>query len=204
MQSHSTESRAWRDRINKLYSATGTDFFINSDSVLVELTCEGRNGSKSFCTTDMRAFKGITLQSFTSVAGLARFEYVDSLLLSTATAASRLCDNQTGECGFTWHNPEYDESQRTWITKDDGLRGAGEQMNALSAFLGALSVVLQDEIAAPLTSNSSSTGTGTPTTSGTGASTSATAAPTPGGATITGASVGSVLGGLLLVAAFFV
>jgi hypothetical protein len=109
LQSHSAQS-VWRKRINKLYSATANEFFLDSDSVLV-LPARVHNGSKSSCTTDMRAFKGITLRTLTSIAKLAPFKYADPLLLSTATAASRLCDNQTGECGFTWHSSEYDESR---------------------------------------------------------------------------------------------
>lgn len=204
MQSQSSQGDVWRDRISKVYGAIGHDFFDNSSLVLFETACEGRRGNKSTCTKDMRAFKGITLRALTSLTKLASFETVSPLLLSTATGAARLCDNQTGACSFTWDNSELDESQKNGIVKDDGLRGVGEQMNALSAFLASLSVVLQDQVAAPLTANGSSNGTSTPTTSGTGTSTSATATPTPGGATITGASAGSVLGGLLLVAAFFV
>ncbi|OIW34208.1 glycoside hydrolase, partial [Coniochaeta ligniaria NRRL 30616] len=112
---------AWRDRLSTLVN--GTDVFTGDDCVPVESACE----AEGTCTTDMRAFKGILLRGLAVSAAQAPFTAgrLGCVLEGAATAVAASCDDAGDEgarCGFVWTEG-----------RDDGARGAGEQMNALAA-----------------------------------------------------------------------
>jgi mannan endo-1,6-alpha-mannosidase len=156
---------------------------LDNSGVPVEIACE----SHQTCTTDMLAYKGILLRGLACTAVLAPYTFAPSFA-TAATAAAKVCDEKTGECGFVWTE-----------AKDDGSHGVGQQLNALSAF----SVLLAGHIVAGSTTGGSGTGAST-TTSGTPGGTTTPSTKPTNGAAVNGAGVGSLLGGLLLLAAFFV
>lgn len=180
----------WKTRVDGLLKQT-VAVFLDKSGVPVEIACE----SHKTCNTDMLAYKGIFLRGLASTAELAPYT-LSPTLEAAATAAAKVCDEKTGECGFVWTE-----------AKDDGSHGVGQQLNALSAF----SVLLVGQAVAGSTNG---TGTGASTTGGSGTGASTTTSGTPSGTTapvtkptngaaVNGAGVGSLLGGLLLVAAFF-
>ncbi|KAH8902975.1 glycoside hydrolase, partial [Coniochaeta sp. PMI_546] len=121
MYNSTNADAAWRDRLSTLVNATST--FTGDNCVPVERACETHNT----CTTDMLAFKGIFLRGLAASAQLAPFteSKLSCVFKGAATAAAASCDDagdKGAQCGFVWTTG-----------KDDGLHGAGEQMNALTA-----------------------------------------------------------------------
>lgn len=116
----------WLDRVSTLVYAAST--FLDPDTcVPVEVACEARGT----CTTDMLAFKGIFLRGLATAARVARdiakpsnsSSSVSCVFGSSWMAAAATCDQDGAGCGFAW----------TANGKNDGLHGAGQQMNALAA-----------------------------------------------------------------------
>jgi mannan endo-1,6-alpha-mannosidase len=160
---NSTNANAtWRDRLSTLVNGTST--FTDDNCIPVETACEGRNT----CTTDMLALKGIFLRGLGSTAQLAPYtaEKLSCVLKGAATAVAASCDDagdKGAQCGFVWTTG-----------KDDGLHGAGQQMNALAAL--SIEYLL---LAGPAANNTSSGGgSGGGSGSGSGNATQSGGAPT--------------------------
>lgn len=192
---NSTDGNAlWLDRVSTLVNAAST--FVDADTCLpVEVACEARGT----CTTDMLAFKGIFLRGLGTAARLARYtdkpsnssSSVSCVFKSAAAAAAASCDDGGAGCGFAW----------TTTGKNDGLHGAGQQMNALAA----LSIQYELE-AGPAGANGTSSGGSSGTGGGnstqtTGGAPAKTSTPGSSGAGMTADMAGA--GCLVVLAAVF-
>ena len=120
-----------------------TNFFPNG--VADELECEQRGT----CNTDQLSFKGYLhrwMAVTAQVAPFTRGRIVDTLRTSAQGAVHACTGGANGRmCGFSWSTGY-----------DDGLEGAGQEMNALSA----LSSLLVDSVAAPCTATTCGTSRG--------------------------------------------
>jgi mannan endo-1,6-alpha-mannosidase len=103
------------------------------------------------CTTDMLSFKGYIHRWMAVATQIAPFlapKVLPVLRTSTEAAISTCTGEANGRtCGFKWSEKVY-----------DGSKGAGQQMNVL----GAVSSLLVDEAAPPVTNDTGGTSKGDP------------------------------------------
>ncbi|KAF8848229.1 mannan endo-1,6-alpha-mannosidase [Acephala macrosclerotiorum] len=171
-------SSEWKTTLDGLVNQTLAIFF--ADGIAKEVACE----SRSTCTVDMKAFKGILAQDLTATIQMA--PYLESLLMpllqETATAAAATCAGglSGSECAFVWNG--------SGNSSDFGL---GQQLSALS-YVQAL---LVSQAATPITQSTggrnetvteggganSTSSSGSSTTSGPAATTTKNAGVTVGG-----------------------
>jgi len=178
----------WRDRLGTLVN--GTSYFTDDNCVPVEPACEGTGR----CTTDMLMFKSVLLRGLSATAEFAPHTVgrVGCVLDAAANATAAACggegDDKGAQCGFVWTEG-----------KDDGLHGAGQQMNALAALTGEYRLRVAPPDGGAAGGNGSATGGGTGG-GGSGSPTQSGAAPTSSknGAGMTADRAGA---GILLAAA---
>ncbi|KUI74404.1 Mannan endo-1,6-alpha-mannosidase DCW1 [Cytospora mali] len=143
MYNYTGGSDVWRDRLEGLLNATINVFFPND--IAYEVACE----TIMTCTTDMLSFKGYVhrwLAITTQLAPFTHNQIMQVLTVSTEAAINQCTGGSTGrECGFQWHSGTFDNSV-----------GAGQQMNVL----GAVSSLLIDSVAAPVTNETGGTSVG--------------------------------------------
>ena len=183
----------WKNRLSTLVN-NGTSYFTDGDKcVPVEPSCE----ADGRCTTDMLAFKSVLLRGLSAAAQFAPYTVggkVGCVLGAAAGATAEACgDGDKGaQCGFAWT-----------AGKDDGLHGAGQQMNALAALTGEYRLRV-----APAAGGSAAAGNGSSTggSSGSGSPTQSGAAPTNSksgaGVTADRAGAGFLLAAGLLAVGF--
>jgi mannan endo-1,6-alpha-mannosidase len=128
-----------------LLNGTMRVFF--QDGVAYEVACEEHMS----CTTDMLSFKGYLHRWMATVGQIAPFTHdtIMPLLKTSTQAGVSTCTGGTNGrvCGFKWTTRAY-----------DGTQGAGQQMNVLAA----VSSLLIDETAAPVTNMTGGTSEGNP------------------------------------------
>lgn len=155
----------WKTRLDGIIRSTIQTFYFNStaagagvagNAVMVEQFCEDRK----FCDIDQRSFKGYLTRWMARATQLAPYTYdtIRPLLENSAVAAAKACSGSPAAaefrgipgtaCGFRWTTGGF-----------DGLVGVGEQMNALSA----VSTLLVDSTAVPVTADTGGTSKGDPT-----------------------------------------
>ncbi|CAI6097604.1 unnamed protein product [Clonostachys chloroleuca] len=140
-----TEDQKWKDRVNKLTDHGIATFF--PDNVAYEPTCEDYLS----CTTDMKSFKGYLHRWYATATKVAPFitdKVLPVLRLSTEAAITTCTGGALGrQCGFDWKNRTFDNNI-----------GAGQQMNVL----GALSSLLINNTAGPVSADTGGTSQGNP------------------------------------------
>ncbi|KAB5572795.1 glycoside hydrolase [Coniochaeta sp. 2T2.1] len=145
MYNYTNGSEIWRQRTADLLNGTLRVFF--PDGIAYEVACEEHMS----CTTDMLSFKGYLHRWMATTAKIAPFTHdtiMPVLKSSTAAAIETCTGGASGRiCGFKWSTHAY-----------DGLQGAGQQMNVL----GAVSSLLIDETAGPVTNSTGGTSAGNP------------------------------------------
>ncbi|KAH8884393.1 glycoside hydrolase family 76 protein [Thozetella sp. PMI_491] len=143
MYNYTNGDALWQSRTDGLLTSLLRNFFPNG--VAFEPECE----SHSSCNTDQLSFKGYLhrwMAVTAQVAPFTRSRIVDALQTSTKGAAASCTGGTNGRmCGFSWEKGS-----------DDGLEGAGQEMNVLSA----LSSLLVDGSAAPCTAETCGTSQG--------------------------------------------
>jgi mannan endo-1,6-alpha-mannosidase len=117
------------------------------DGIAYEVACEEHMS----CTTDMLSFKGYLHRWMATVGRVAPFTHetiIAVLKTSTQAALSTCTGGDSGRvCGFKWSTKAY-----------DGTQGAGQQMNVLAA----VSSLLIDQTAGPVTNTTGGTSVGDP------------------------------------------
>lgn len=138
-------SDKWQARVDGLLNRTLNLFF--PDNIAYEVACEPRMS----CTTDMLSFKGYVHRWLAQMTRVAPFtaERTLPILRDSAQAAIKQCTGgENGRtCGFQWSSGTY-----------DGVTGAGEVMNVLSA----VSALMVDQTDAPVTNSTGGTSKGDP------------------------------------------
>jgi mannan endo-1,6-alpha-mannosidase len=146
MYNYTDGSELWKNRVQKLVDHGLSYFF--PDNIAVEPSCE----TARTCTTDMQSFKGFVHRWYATATTIAPFiaDQVLPVLSDSANAAIKTCTAGSNgrQCGFVWTN-----------ATNDGLLGAGEQMDVL----GATSALLVSAVHAPLTAKTGGTSKGNPT-----------------------------------------
>lgn len=103
------------------------------------------------CTTDMLSFKGYLHRWLAQVGQVAPFtaSKIEDVLKTSTQAAIAQCTGGTNgrTCGFQWSSGTF-----------DGVTGAGETMNVLSA----VSARLVNNVAGPVTNDTGGTSKGNP------------------------------------------
>ncbi|OAA55246.1 Mannan endo-1,6-alpha-mannosidase [Niveomyces insectorum RCEF 264] len=137
-------STVWRQRVQGLAERTVEVFF--SQGGAVEISCELEDHIQ--CKTDMLSFKGYLHRWLATSTQLAPFIHntIMTALRKSTAAAAKAC-NSGGVCGFRWTTGGY-----------DGLTGAGQQMNALAAFVSLL--IDETNVTAPVTNRTGGTSQG--------------------------------------------
>lgn len=154
-----TQSSSWKNVVDGLVTNIKSTF--TQDNIIFESACE----PKKTCDTDMTTYKSVLIRSLAYTAFKAPFtaDTIDPILKSTATAAANSCSGSPSSgfegakgtaCGFSWDGK----------SSFDGMTGAPEEMNALSALM----VMLPEKAA----TNTTSSGSGSPTGSTSSSSTS--------------------------------
>ncbi|EFX04670.1 putative dfg5 protein [Grosmannia clavigera kw1407] len=138
-----TEEPRWQEHVEGLLNHTINFFF--PGGVAYEMACE----SKMTCTTDMLSYKGYLHRWLATTGQLAPFVHdrISATLRTSAQAAVAQCtggDNGR-TCGFQWSSGAF-----------DGSVGVGQTMNVLAA----VSALLIDEAAAPVTNGTGGTSEG--------------------------------------------
>lgn len=140
-----TEDEVWKSRVDGLLNNTIRVFF--PGSVAYEVACEPR----MTCTTDMLSFKGYVarwLSTMTQIAPHTADTILPVLRKSAEAAVAQCTGGDSGrECGFQWRSGKF-----------DGVTGAGETMNVLSA----VSTLLIGNSKAPVTNSTGGTSKGNP------------------------------------------
>ncbi|KAK8099712.1 glycoside hydrolase family 76 protein [Apiospora kogelbergensis] len=120
MYNYTNGSALWKDRTQKLFTATKNTFFPNGTPF--EISCE----THMTCTTDMLSFKGYVARWMATATKIAPFlteDVMKNLKIMAGQAIKTCTGGPTGRaCGFGWQDGVF-----------DGSTGAGQQMNSLSA-----------------------------------------------------------------------
>jgi mannan endo-1,6-alpha-mannosidase len=149
MYNYTNGSAVWEQRVWGLLNGTINVFF--PKQIAFEVACE----QGKTCTTDMLSFKGYLhrwMATATRVAPFIHETVMDTLKVSTEAAIKQCTGGDTGRvCGFQWSSGVY-----------DGTNGAGQQMNVL----GAVSSLLIDNVAAPVSNDTGGTSVGNPNAGG--------------------------------------
>lgn len=115
--------------------------------IAIEVACE----NVETCTTDMYSFKGYVHRWMSVVSQIAPFtapQILPILKSSTEAAIAQCTGGDTGRaCGFKWQSGVF-----------DGKVGAGQTMNVLAA----VSSLLMEKTAPPVTEKSGGTSKGNP------------------------------------------
>ncbi|KAL8383225.1 hypothetical protein RB595_006802 [Gaeumannomyces hyphopodioides] len=151
MYNYTDGGAIWKDRVEKLTDSIFRDFF--ADGAAYELPCEQKKGG---CTADMLSFKGYVHRWLSVASQVAPFiaPKIRPVLRKSAEMAVKQCTGgATGRaCGFYWTGGEYVDPAI------DKTSGAGERMNVLAA----VSSLLIDQAAAPVTNSTGGTSAGDP------------------------------------------
>ncbi|KAM7195620.1 Glycosyl hydrolase family 76 domain containing protein [Rhypophila sp. PSN 637] len=143
----------WKSRLDRLIDRTIAVFF--ETGPMIEISCELPD--QIMCKTDMLSFKGYVhrwMANAVKVAPYLHDKVMNTLRVSAAAAVSSCSGGANGRiCGFRWNTGKY-----------DGLKGAGQQMNALAAIMTLL-VDLED-IRPPVTNSTGGTSKGDPDAGG--------------------------------------
>ncbi|KAM0347708.1 hypothetical protein ACHAPU_004723 [Fusarium lateritium] len=145
MYNYTDGEKKWEQRLDKLVDATISNFF--PKNIAVEIACENHGT----CTTDMYSFKGYIHRWMSQATHLAPFirPKILPVLQKSAEAAVKQCTGGDNKriCGFKWASGVF-----------DGKTGAGQQMNVLAA----VSSLLMEDTAPPVTAKKGGTSKGNP------------------------------------------
>lgn len=145
MFNYTNGNETWKGRVEGLLDRTLDLFFPNG--IAYEIACESRMS----CTTDMLSFKGYLHRWLAQVGQVAPFtaSKIEDVLKTSTQAAIAQCTGGTNgrTCGFQWSSGTF-----------DGVTGAGETMNVLSA----VSARLVKNVEGPVTNSTGGTSKGNP------------------------------------------
>jgi mannan endo-1,6-alpha-mannosidase len=147
----------WKNRLDSLLTACLKSFF--PKNVAYELSCEFAMGG-GICKTDMLSYKGYLVRWLAVVSQIAPHtaSKILPLVKSTGEAAAKQCTGApTGRrCGFYWQSGKFIDP------RVDKTSGAGEAMDVL----GAVSSMLIESVAPPVTNGTGGTSKGNPNAGG--------------------------------------
>lgn len=152
-----TSDDKWRTRLDSLLDACLASFF--PEQIAYELSCEFALGG-SVCKTDMLSYKGYLVRWLGVVTQVAPHTAAKILgpLRKSGEAAARQCTGGASgrECGFYWTEGKFIDPSV------DKTSGAGEAMDVLAA----VSSMLIEDVAPPVTNDTGGTSRGDPNAGG--------------------------------------
>ncbi|EXV02518.1 glycoside hydrolase family 76 protein [Metarhizium robertsii] len=156
MYNHTSDDK-WRTRLDSLLDACLASFF--PEEIAYELSCEFALGG-GVCKTDMLSYKGYLVRWLGVVTQVAPHTAAKILgpLRKSGEAAARQCTGGASgrECGFYWTEGKFIDPSV------DKTSGAGEAMDVLAA----VSSMLIEDVAPPVTNDTGGTSRGDPNAGG--------------------------------------
>ncbi|KHN94830.1 Mannan endo-1,6-alpha-mannosidase [Metarhizium album ARSEF 1941] len=152
-----TSDDKWKTRLDSLLDACLKTFF--PKQIAYEVSCEFALGG-SVCKTDMLSYKGYLLRWLAVVAQIAPHtasKILEPLRKSGQAAAAQCTGGSSGrQCGFYWSEGKFIDPSV------DKTTGVGEAMDVLAA----VSSMLMEDVAPPVTHDSGGTSRGNPNAGG--------------------------------------
>ncbi|RDA86071.1 hypothetical protein CP532_1290 [Ophiocordyceps camponoti-leonardi (nom. inval.)] len=146
-----TEDAKWKDRLDKLLSASDVFFTGPQNNIMTEVACEPVDR----CNLDQQSFKAYLSRWLAAITKWAPHTYdvVMPYLRASAVAAAKQCTGGANGrmCGLKWNQDKY-----------DGSTGVGQQMAAMEVTLSCM----VKKRAAPVTETTGGTSKGKPDAGG--------------------------------------